>query len=76
MVKISNFQPDGWEFYTTRGRKKCEEYVEKECGDFSAWSPVHPAVNGCLALSRGDKATVCAIIPQWSRWDFVCPHHS
>ncbi len=22
VVKISNFQPDGWEFYTTRGRKK------------------------------------------------------
>ncbi len=24
----------------------------------------------------GDKTNVCAIIPQCSRWDFVCPHHS
>ncbi len=35
----------------------------------------HAAVDRYLALSRGDKTTVCAIIPQWSRWDFVCPHH-
>ncbi len=34
VVKISNFQPDGWEFYTTGGRKKYEENVEKECGNF------------------------------------------
>ncbi len=77
MVKISNFQPDGWEFYTTRGQGEMKKInVEKECGDFSAQSPVHPAVNGYLALSRGDKTTVCAIIPQWSSWDFGCPHHS
>ncbi len=36
VVKISNFQPDGWEFYTTRGRKKYEENVVKERGEFSA----------------------------------------
>ncbi len=36
VVKISNFQPDGWEFYTIRGREKNEENVEKECGEFSA----------------------------------------
>ncbi len=32
VVKISDFQPDGWEFYTTRGQRKCG----KKCGDFSA----------------------------------------
>ncbi len=30
---------------------------------FSAKSPVHPAENGYLALSRGDKTIVCIIIP-------------
>ncbi len=34
VVKISDLQPDGWEFYTTRGRKKYGENVVKKCGIF------------------------------------------
>ncbi len=34
VVKISNFQPHGWEFYTTRGRKNMKKMWKRNVGNF------------------------------------------
>ncbi len=50
----------------------CVKKIWRKCGIFRLVS----SSPSCKWIPRGDKTTVCAIVPQWSRWDFVCPHHS